>query len=58
MKFDNEVIKRTNMRTYAYGKSRIVYVDQVKKDSNGNPKLYYKMNGHLFGTFKDYCYQE
>lgn len=42
-------MKRTNLHTYEYGRARRVYMD---KDG----KLYFRANGVVMGTFREYCY--
>lgn len=44
-------MKRTNLVTYEYGRYRRVYAD-----SNG--KLYFRYNGFLHRTHREYCIEE
>lgn len=41
--------KRTNLKTFEYGKARIVY-----QRSDGS--LYFRFVNRWHGTFKEYCY--
>lgn len=41
-------MKRTNMTTYEYGKSRRVF-----QDTDG--RLYFRKGGRLYGTSTEYC---
>ena len=44
-------MKRTNLVTYQYGRFRRVYIDD-------DGKLYFRFNGHLHGTHREYCIEE
>lgn len=42
-------MKRTSLKTFDRGKSRCVL-----RDDDG--RLYYRMDGHLYGISPEYCY--
>lgn len=41
--------KKTNLKTYEYGKTRVVY----QKDG----KLYFRFRNFWHGTFREYCFE-